>query len=59
MSSLWGAPVPSPVVFGVLAENSVDFRATYVFGEGAKDNTRGRVCSPPMNPCKIAVPAVV
>jgi hypothetical protein len=46
MSSLWGAPAPSPVVFGALAENSVDFRATYVFGEGAKDNTRGRVCSP-------------
>jgi len=33
------------VVFGALAENSVDPRATQVFGEGANDNTRG-ACSP-------------
>ena len=34
------------VVFDALVENNVGWLATPVFGEGAKDNTRGRVCSP-------------
>jgi|GEM_PF-849636 len=42
---LRGASAPSQVDFGTPAENSVDSPATYVFGEGAKDNTRG-ACSP-------------
>jgi hypothetical protein len=33
------------VVFGALAENSVDPRANPAFGEGAKDDTRG-ACAP-------------
>gem|GEM_PF-5168933 len=41
-----GAHAPSHVVSGALAGNSVDARVTPVFGEGAKDNTRGRVFSP-------------
>ncbi len=42
---LRGATAPAQVVFGALAENSDDSHATPVFGEGAKDNTRG-ACAP-------------
>ena len=34
------------MVFDALVENRVEWPETPVFGEGAKDNTRGRVCSP-------------
>jgi hypothetical protein len=41
-----GAHAPSHVVFDALVENLVRSPATPIFGEGAKDHTRGRVCSP-------------
>ncbi len=34
------------MVFDALVGNRVEWPETPVFGEGAKDNTRGRVCSP-------------
>lgn len=44
---LRGAHAPSHVVFGALAENRVEWPTTTpVFGEGAKANTRWRVCYP-------------
>jgi hypothetical protein len=43
----WGAHAPSRVVIDALVDNLVEWYETPVFGEGAKDNTRGRVCSPP------------
>ena len=42
----WGAHAPSHVIIDALLENLVEWTETLVFGEGAKDNTRGRVCSP-------------
>jgi hypothetical protein len=42
----WGARAPSRVVFAAIVENCVKWPETPVFGEGAKDNTRGRVFSP-------------
>ena len=45
-AKFWGAHAPSRVVFDALVENPVEWPETPVFGEGAKDNTRGRVCSP-------------
>ncbi len=41
-----GSTRASRVVFDALVENRVEWPETPVFGEGAKDNTRGRVCSP-------------
>ena len=41
-----GARAPSRVfVFDALVENRVEWTATLVFGEGAKDDTRG-ACAP-------------
>ena len=41
----WGEHAPSRVVFDALVENCVEWPETHVFGEGAKDNTRG-ACAP-------------
>jgi hypothetical protein len=49
-----GAHAPSHVVFDALVENLVQSPATPIFGEGAKDNTRGRVCSPRLPPGSFA-----
>ncbi len=44
----WGAHAPPRVVSDALVGNRVEWFERPVFGEGAKDNTRGRVCSPRM-----------
>jgi hypothetical protein len=41
----WGAHAPPRVVFDALVENLVEWPETLVFGEGAKDDTRG-ACAP-------------
>jgi len=55
---LRGAPARLQVVFGTLAGNFVECPSTLVLGEGAKDHTRGRMCSPPRNiPSAAQLPA--
>jgi hypothetical protein len=41
----WGADAPWRVVFDALVKNRAERPATLVFGEGAKDDTRG-ACAP-------------
>ncbi len=43
---LRGAHAPSHVIFDALVENCALPRSMPVFGEGAKDYMRGRMCSP-------------